>query len=137
MPQYTERAGRPPLLHLHVHQRARPLPHRTARPPLASPLDLDPAGPPAHWPLPHTHARPPPTSPTGLSLPASLPDLCPAVLLGQHLPTSLLAQWLPPMTGGLQHHQTLYLNLPRRCRQTGLDAQGVTPELLSLKFYCS
>jgi hypothetical protein len=28
-------------------------------------------------------------------------------------------------------------NLPRRCRQTGLDAKGVTLELLRLKFYCS
>jgi hypothetical protein len=27
-------------------------------------------------------------------------------------------------------------NLPRRCRQTELDAKGVTPELLRLKFYC-
>jgi hypothetical protein len=40
-------------------------------------------------------------------------------------------------TGGLQHHQTLAPNLPRRCRQTGLEAKGVTPELLRLKFYCS
>jgi hypothetical protein len=28
-------------------------------------------------------------------------------------------------------------NLPRRCRQTRLDAEGVTPELLRLKFYYS
>jgi hypothetical protein len=28
-------------------------------------------------------------------------------------------------------------NLPRRCRQTGLDAKRVTPELLRQKFYCS
>jgi hypothetical protein len=28
-------------------------------------------------------------------------------------------------------------NLPRRRRQTELDAKGVTPELLTLKFYCS
>jgi hypothetical protein len=28
-------------------------------------------------------------------------------------------------------------NLPRRSRQTGLNARGVTPELLRLKFYCS
>jgi hypothetical protein len=27
--------------------------------------------------------------------------------------------------------------LPRRCRQIGLDAKGITPELLRLKFYCS
>jgi hypothetical protein len=40
-------------------------------------------------------------------------------------------------TGGLPYSQTLALNLLRRCRQTGLDAQGVTPELLRLKFYCS
>jgi hypothetical protein len=31
-------------------------------------------------------------------------------------------------TGGLQHLQMPALNLPRRCRQTGLDAKGVTPE---------
>jgi hypothetical protein len=40
-------------------------------------------------------------------------------------------------TGGLLHRQTLALNLLRRCRQTGLDAKGVTPELLRMKFYCS
>jgi hypothetical protein len=28
-------------------------------------------------------------------------------------------------------------NLPRRCRQTGIDAKRATPELLRLKFYCS
>jgi hypothetical protein len=28
-------------------------------------------------------------------------------------------------------------NLPRRHRQTRLDAKGVTPELLRLEFYCS
>jgi hypothetical protein len=28
-------------------------------------------------------------------------------------------------------------NLPRKHRQTELDAKGVTPELLRLKFYCS
>jgi hypothetical protein len=28
-------------------------------------------------------------------------------------------------------------NLLRRCRQTGLDAKGVTQELLRLKCYCS
>jgi hypothetical protein len=47
------------------------------------------------------------------------------------------AHWLPPATGGLQHHQTLAPKLPRRHRQTGLDAKRVTPELLRLKFYCS
>jgi hypothetical protein len=31
-------------------------------------------------------------------------------------------------TGGLQHHQTQAPNQPRRHRQTGLDAKGVTPE---------
>jgi hypothetical protein len=47
--------------------------------------------------------------------------------------------------GGIQHCQTLALNLLGRCRptgeqisrQTGLDARGVTPEQLRLKFYCS
>jgi hypothetical protein len=38
--------------------------------------------------------------------------------------------------GGLQHHQMLAPKLHRRCRQTGLDADEVTPEL-RLKFYCS
>jgi hypothetical protein len=38
--------------------------------------------------------------------------------------------------GGLQHSQTPAPNLPRRHRQTGLDAKGVSPELLRLKFYC-
>jgi hypothetical protein len=48
-------------------------------------------------------------------------------------------------TEGLQHLQTPALNLHGRCRstdeeisrETGLDAKGVTPELLRLKFYCS
>jgi hypothetical protein len=40
-------------------------------------------------------------------------------------------------TGGLQHCQMPDPNLPKRQRQTGLDAKGVTPELLRLKFYCS
>jgi hypothetical protein len=47
--------------------------------------------------------------------------------------------------GGIQHCQTLALNLLGRCRptgeqisrQTGLDARGVTPEQVRLKFYCS
>jgi hypothetical protein len=40
-------------------------------------------------------------------------------------------------TGGLLHCQTPTPNLLRRCRQTGPDAEGVTPDLLRLKFYCS
>jgi hypothetical protein len=36
----------------------------------------------------------------------------------------------PPTTGGLQHHQMLPLNLPRRHKQTGLASKGVTPEQL-------
>jgi hypothetical protein len=40
-------------------------------------------------------------------------------------------------TGGFLHCQMPAPNLPRRCRQTGLDAKGVTPELLRLIFYCS
>jgi hypothetical protein len=51
--------------------------------------------------------------------------------------SSPLAYQLQPTTGGLQHHQTLAPNLPRRHRKTGLNAKGVTPELLRLKFYCS
>jgi hypothetical protein len=74
-------------------------------------------------PTPHRTARLPPHGPTGPPL-ASPP--------GYHLP----AHWPLPTTGGLKHHQTLAPNLPRRCRQTGLDAKGVTPEQLRLKF-CS
>jgi hypothetical protein len=39
-------------------------------------------------------------------------------------------------TGGHQHCQMPAPILPRRCRQTGLDAKRVTPEL-RLKFYFS
>jgi hypothetical protein len=61
----------------------------------------------------------------------------PTGLPGCHLPTSLLAHQPLPTTGGLQHYQMPAPNLPRRCRQTGLDAKGVTPKLLRLKFYSS
>jgi hypothetical protein len=54
-----------------------------------------------------------------------------------HRDSALMAQRLPPATGRLQHHQMPAPNLPSRCRQTELDAKGVTPELLRLKFYCS
>jgi hypothetical protein len=57
-----------------------------------------------------------------------------------HHPTRLPPHRLTrplPTTGGLQHHQTLTPNMSKRCRKTGLDAKGVTPELLRLKFYCS
>jgi hypothetical protein len=40
-------------------------------------------------------------------------------------------------TGGLPQCQTLVPNLHKRHRQTGLDAEGVTPELLRLKLYWS
>jgi hypothetical protein len=50
---------------------------------------------------------------------------------------SLPAHWLLPTTGGFKHYQTPAQNLPKRCRQTRLDAKRVTPELLRLKFYCS
>jgi hypothetical protein len=40
-------------------------------------------------------------------------------------------------TGGFRHCQMPAPNLPSRYRQTGLDAKGVTPELQTLKFYCS
>jgi hypothetical protein len=39
-------------------------------------------------------------------------------------------------TRGLLHWQMPAPNLLRRRRQTGLDAEGVTPELLRQKFYC-
>jgi hypothetical protein len=69
-------------------------------------------GPPAHWP-------PSPGPPTN------------------HLATAPPDHHLPPGTGVLQHHQKPAPNLPRRCRQTRLDAKGITPELVRLKFYCS
>jgi hypothetical protein len=48
-------------------------------------------------------------------------------------------------TGGLQHRQMQAPSMLGRrrttgeqiSRQTGLDAKGVTPELIRLKFYCS
>jgi hypothetical protein len=43
------------------------------------------------------------------------------------------ARPLPPATQGLEHHQMLATSLPRRHRQAGLDAKGVTAELLRLK----
>jgi hypothetical protein len=52
-------------------------------------------------------------------------------------PPAGLPPHLLPATGGFQHHQMPAPNLPRRCRQTGLDAKGITTELLRLKFYCS
>jgi hypothetical protein len=76
--------------------------------------------PPAHWPT-----RMPPTHQPTRFCPAGLPD--------HRLP----AHWLLPTTGGLHYHQTLAPGLPRRHRQRGLDAKGVTPELLRLKFYFS
>jgi hypothetical protein len=76
-----------------------------------------------------------------------LPDLRPAGLPGRHLLAHCPPTMLPPTccwhtshcltTGGLQNHQRPAPDLPRRCRQIGLDAKGVTPELLRLKFYCS
>jgi hypothetical protein len=85
---------------------------RTGRPP--PPCYLHHSGPPACW--------------TGTPL-------------GCGPPARPQAHWPLPhrlsATGGLQHHQTPAPNLPRRCRQTALDAKRVTPELLRLKFYCS
>jgi hypothetical protein len=84
-----------------------------------------------HWP-----ARPPPRwaathQPTRLQ-----PAHCPTGLAG-HWPAGPPAYWQWPTTGGLQHHQTLTPNLPRGCRQIGLDAKVVTTEILRLKLYCS
>jgi hypothetical protein len=82
-----------------------------------------------------------PVEQPGLHLPAcqaiAPPGFCPASLPGCCPPADPPAQWLPPAMGGLQHYQTPGPNLPERCRQTRLDANGVTPELLRLKFYCS
>jgi hypothetical protein len=84
-----------------------------------------------HWKSrhhPHRPARVPLTGPSGLS-PTGTPGL--------HPPTGPPAHHLPPAKTELQHHQMPAPNMPRRGRQTGLDAKGVTPELLRLKFYCS
>jgi hypothetical protein len=80
------------------------------------PARLLPPDPPGH----------PPAEPSDYCLPTNLPGCCP--------PTSSLANQLLPTTRGLQPHQMPAPNLPRRRRQTGLDAKGVTPELLRLKF---
>jgi hypothetical protein len=69
--------------------------------------------------------------------PTKSPPCWPARPLPTCSPGRCLAHQLPPITGGPQHHQTLAPNLPRRCRQTGLNAKGVTSELLRLKFYYS
>jgi hypothetical protein len=103
----------------------------------------------AHWPT--GWPSPQPTGSWASSHKATTPQARLATawwLLGPlpaRWPTSTLTatlqayQWLfpPPANGGHQHHQTPAPNLPRRCRQTGLDAKGVITELLRLKFYCS
>jgi hypothetical protein len=83
------------------------------------------------WP-----AGPPLASPPGLC-PSGPPGLSPTEQPNCRSPACRLAHWPPPTTERLQQHQTPAPNLPRRCRQTGLDAKGITPELLRLKFYCS
>jgi hypothetical protein len=114
--------------------RAETLAHRTPRPWKASPHHdtlkeqtknrqaATPMPPPACQPT-----MPPPHWSTG-SLPCR-----PAMLL----PTGLQSHQPLPTTGGPQYHQWLVPNLPRRWRQRGLDAKGVTLKLLILKFYCS
>jgi hypothetical protein len=109
-------------------------------------------GPPGPWPsgplgpLPCRPARLPLHHASALQAhwaPAP-PDCCPSAYqatahLLAHRPTRPLPlrptrplpsrpARLQPTTGGLQHHEMLALNLPRRHRQTGLDAKGVTPE---------
>jgi hypothetical protein len=100
----------------------------------------------ACWAATSWSAGPPPTGPPGQNspklLPTSSPGHCPTGLLGHHPPARqdaarLLAHWLLPTTEGLQHHQMPAPNLPRKRRQTGPDAEGVTPEVLRLKFYSS
>jgi hypothetical protein len=116
-PRYTERTSRSPC--------RRHLP------------DFCPMGPPDHL-SPDCQASAPqntqaatcqPTTPQTQQTTAHPPALQATACLPTHRPL--------PATGGLQHHQTPAPNLPRRCRKTGLDAKGVTPELLRLKFYCS
>jgi hypothetical protein len=88
---------------------------------------------------------PPPTHQPAMALSHQSASLLPhrsaklpsAGLPGHHPLTSPLAHQMLTPTGRLQQHQMPAPNLPRRCWQTGLDAKGVTPELLRLKFYCS
>jgi hypothetical protein len=93
------------------------------------------ASTPMHW---LTASQP--TGPLSQRPPRSLP--CQAAT-GQptrpppHRPPPHRPTRPPHATGQLQHHQTLAPKMPRRHKQTGLDAKGVTPELLRLKFYCS
>jgi hypothetical protein len=96
-------------------------------------VSLDWYSVPAHRP-----SRPLPCRPT---------RCCPAGQPGSHLPVRW-PSWPPPAhlpmgTLAATHHRKApgplgaSSNLPRRCRQTGLDAKGVIPELLRLKFYRS
>jgi hypothetical protein len=134
------RSTRPPPHHV-----ARPLPHR-------------PASLPSHWPARLLLCQA--TAPQVCQV-TVLPSLCPTGPLGccplasqatappdNHLPAHQASAWQthqvatqhtcqaaacpPPTIGGLQHHQTLNPNLPRRHRQTGMDAKGVTQEQLRL-----
>jgi hypothetical protein len=68
--------------------------------------------------------------------PAGWPGLCPACPPARQLSDCQAATCLTGTIGGLQHHQTLSPNMPRRCRQAGLDSKGESPKLLRLKFYC-
>jgi hypothetical protein len=97
-------------------------------------------------PSPHS------TGPQDLSLPGPIP----AGLTGPALQACHIAAPQGPHTAGLPvhcsarsssckpasprlptAHHSRAPNLPRRHRQTGLDAKRGTPELLRLKFYCS
>jgi hypothetical protein len=113
--QYTERTGGPPPPHL-CHLPTGLPDYRPAMPPTCRPTRLLPAGPPGRHPTRPQSARPPSARPP---------------------PQQPPAHQLPPATRRLQHHQMQAPKLPRRCRQTGLDAKRVTPELLRQKFYCS
>jgi hypothetical protein len=55
---------------------------------------------------------------------------------GSCQPDSPPAEWQPLATGGLQQQQTPARRQPRRCKNTGMDAKGVTPEQLWQKFCC-
>jgi hypothetical protein len=88
-----------------------------------APIPLLSDGPPPCHPARLAHCRP--------------TKLQPAGPLGSHPPAGPPAHQPIPTIGGLQYHQMPAPNLPRRCRQTGLYAKGITLEQLRLKFYCS
>jgi hypothetical protein len=138
------------------HQHPEPLdPGRILHAPIHWKNKLAPTSPPSARALAYRTTRLPPCRLTILLL-TGLPCFCPTKQPGHcllahqasaprncqasapwHCQTSACPLTQQSATRGLQHHQIQVPNLPRRCRQAGLDAKGVTPKLLRLKFYCS